>query len=102
MIALLIALILAALLFASLWYMHRLDEVHHGFIGIALMLLSGIWGGPLLFWSGVVLLADDDVQHVYEALCLLLHRPVPPDFTPIHKLGAYLLGRLYALVGHTP
>lgn len=86
----LLALALLVMLMVTLVRLHRVPEIHHGYFGAALVALTYAYAWPVAFaWIGVVLLVDDDVQHVAEALGI-----VPPmaDFTPIHKLGALIVG----------
>lgn len=86
-----IAIVLTVILFASLIRLHRVEEWHHGYYGIALCLLAFGISGPRWLWVlGVLLLFDDDVQHVSEACGLV---PRMADFTPIHKLGAWVVSR---------
>ncbi|MEO7102356.1 MAG: hypothetical protein ABI119_03360 [Gemmatimonadaceae bacterium] len=83
------ALALTVILFAALLKLHRVEEWHHGYYGAMLCLLS--FGLRWPWWVmavGLVLLLDDDVQHVAEASGLV---PRMADFTPIHRLGAWLL-----------
>lgn len=89
------AVVLTLDLLGALLKLHRLREVHHGYLGAALCILQLAYHWPLwLSWIGIVLLIDDDVQHTAEALG---HIPRMSDFTPIHKLGAWLLGRLQSI-----
>lgn len=88
MVALIV--VLAVVLDLSLAKLHRLAELHHGYYGAALAAVSLELRWPAwVFWLGILLLVDDDVQHVAEALGL---RPRMADFTPIHKLGAWIMG----------
>lgn len=81
---------LAIVLDLSLARLHRLAELHHGYYGAALAAVALELHWPTwVFWLGIALLVDDDVQHVTEALGL---RPRMADFTPIHKLGSWLMG----------
>jgi hypothetical protein len=41
--------------------------------------------------AGLLTLLDEDVQHVYQAICKVLKHPIPGDFTPLHRVGAYFL-----------
>lgn len=88
-----IALVLSALLAASLLELRRTKEIHHGYLGAVLCFVGLTTPGShlLVVIAGLLLLLDDDVQHVWEAICKLTGRPVPNDFTPIHKLGSDVL-----------
>lgn len=80
---------LFVVLLAALAWLGRLYEWHHGYYGFALCALVWIHGWPVeIELVGLVLLFDDDVQHVVEAVGL---RPRMADFTPIHKVGAWLV-----------
>ena len=84
---------LTVVLGASLARLHRVQEVHHGYMGIGLGLLSLVlW--PWLQWVGLVLLADDTYQHAFEAYCVIKGWTEPGDFTLIHRFGSWLLERL--------
>lgn len=86
------ACVLTFILLVSLAIIHRLGEFHHGYIGAVLLVAALLLDAPVVFmWLGIALLADDDVQHVAEAVGLV---PRMADFTPIHKLGAWLLGKV--------
>lgn len=85
------AIVLTVILFASLLRLHRVEELHHGYYGLAICLLAFGITGPHWLWAlGLLLLLDDDVQHVSQALGLV---PRMADFTPIHKLGAWIVSR---------
>jgi hypothetical protein len=94
-----IALALTILLALSLLELRRTRELHHGYLGAFLCFVA--LGSPgshdLLTFVGLILLADDDVQHVWQALCKLTGAPIPADFTPIHHLGSAVLGFLEAV-----
>lgn len=84
---------LIILLANSLAILGRLREWHHGYYGIAAALV-GVWASlSFLVWIGLVLLIDDDVQHVWEAIVKLSGHVPPGDFTPIHRIGSWLLSR---------
>jgi len=86
----LVAAVLALVLLLSLAKLGRVEEYHHGFWGIAVIALQWSLDAPVwLAWLGLMLLLDDTVQHFVEAIGL---RPRMADFTPIHKLGAWLMG----------
>lgn len=65
----------------SLGIIHRLREIHHLYIGMALALVP--W--PAAHWVGLVLMLDDSVQHAVEAVAYLRGR-IMPDWSPIHRL----------------
>jgi hypothetical protein len=90
----LLALALTALLAAALLELRRTKELHHGYFGALLCYYGILSGDQLAVFVGLVLLVDDDVQHVYQAICKLLGRPIPNDFTPIHHLGSFVLEQL--------
>jgi hypothetical protein len=77
-------------LLASLVRIHRVREWHHGYYGAAIVAVQSVARGPIwLAWLGLLLLADDAVQHIAEAFGVV---PRTADFTPIHRLGAWLMG----------
>lgn len=93
-IALVAAATLTGLLFAALTGLHRVGEWdHHGYYGIALCALSLVWS-PSAHWlivPGLILLADDTYQHVTQDVERLQGHAVRPDFTVIHKIGAWIV-----------
>lgn len=84
-----VGLLLFAILMAALLDLDREEEWHHGYYGVALLILSAALHSPWIAVVGLILLLDDTVQHVVEAVGIV---PRMADFTPIHKLGAYLMG----------
>jgi hypothetical protein len=85
-----IGAVLFGVLLQSLIRLHRLKEWHHGYYGAALCLDVAVFGWSAWFaWLGVALLLDDTVQHAVEAFG---RRPRMADFTPIHRLGAWIMG----------
>lgn len=86
--ALFVGLGLSVLLFVALDVIDRVDEAHHGYYGIVLVAVAAIFHSLPLAIVGDVLLADDDVQHTAEMFGLV---PRMADFTPIHRLGAWLM-----------
>jgi hypothetical protein len=87
----LLALGLFGLLLIALLELKRAGEVHHGYFGALLCFYGLIASHDFVTWIGLILLLDDDVQHVWEVACGYLGRPIPGDFTPIHRLGSWLL-----------
>jgi hypothetical protein len=84
-----IGAVLFGVLLQSLIRLHRLKEWHHGYYGAALCLDVAVFGWSAWFaWLGVALLLDDTVQHAVEAFG---RRPRMADFTPIHRLGAWII-----------
>lgn len=84
------AVALSVILVFALAKLRRFGELHHGYWGLLLSALaSALHWWAWVGWAGVVILFDDDVQHVVEAFGL---RPRMADFTPIHKLGAWIMG----------
>ena len=74
----------------ALGKIHRLAELHHLYFGAVICLAALLLHWPL--WVsivGLVLIVDDDIQHVAEAAGWA---PPYADFTPIHRLGAWLVG----------
>lgn len=89
MIILIVLAVLTTVLLVSLVLIHRVRELHHGFYGAILGFTSVFLHWHWLWTTvGLILLLDDTVQHAEEALRL---RDRMGDFTPIHKLGAYLM-----------
>lgn len=85
-----IAIVLSIILMIALEDIHRVREWHHGYYGAALFGLQFAFGWPIwTLYVAVVFLLDDDVQHVAEALGLV---PRYSDFTPIHRIGAWIVG----------
>lgn len=72
---------LAVIGVASLVRIHRLAEIHHLYIGAAVALLP--W--PVAQWTGLVLMADDAVQHAVQAIDALRGLPPRPDWSPVHR-----------------
>lgn len=58
-----------------------LREFHHGYLGIALLVAGH--RSPLLLALGTILLADDALQHLAEALLKV------PSPSPLHLLGSW-------------
>lgn len=77
----------------SLTLIRRLAEVHHLYIGMALALLP--WQPA--HWVGLVLMADDAVQHAVEAIDFLRGFKPRPDWSPIHNLYVWA----YRLIANT-
>ena len=65
----------------SLALIGRLVEVHHLYIGMALALIP--W--PPAHWAGLVLMADDTVQHAVQAIDFLRGLKPRPDWSPVHR-----------------
>ena len=74
--------VLAVAGLAALVLIHRLAEIHHLYIGMALALIP--W--PPAHWVGLVLMADDTVQHAVQAIDFLRGLKPRPDWSPIHRL----------------
>ena len=68
--------------------LHRVRELHHLYYGIVLFAFGMALGHSWVEWAGIVLLADDAFQHFVEAIGW---RARMDDFTPIHKLGAWIV-----------
>lgn len=84
-------------LLLCLWYLGRLKELHHGYYGAILSAASlGVssptWGW-ILVCLGYILIVDDWTQHFIQACDKWMERPIPSDFTYIHKFGAWVLGK---------
>lgn len=77
---------------ASLLVIHRLAEVHHLYIGMALALIP--WTPAQ--WVGLVLMLDDAMQHTVQAV-EYLRGFILPDWSPIHRLYVWA----YRLVART-
>lgn len=75
---------------AALLQLRRLREWHHLYYGIVL--------GALPWWParlvGLVLLADDAVQHLAQAQDVAYGLPPRPDWSPIHRLYVWLVRRI--------
>lgn len=74
--------------------LHRMWELHHGYYGIVMLNVVAILHphGPwwLAFaWVGTVFIIDDTIQHAAQALGMV---PAMHDFTPLHNLGARVMG----------
>ena len=78
--------VLTVILAWALTTIQRVDEIHHGYIGVVLICIPIPW----VQYVGLYLLFDDDVQHVWEAIQLLWHGKVVKDFTPAHWVGVGL------------
>lgn len=82
----LVAAVLYIVLMWALTAIGRANELHHGYMGVVLLLAA-----PFLPpWSavvGLVLLGEDTIQHAVEAFDLLVRHRVLNDWTPIHWLG---------------
>lgn len=84
----LIAAFLYIVLMWALGIIGRANELHHGYMGIVLLLAAPML--PHAWWAaivGLVLLGDDTIQHGVEAFWLLIRHKVLNDWTPIHWLG---------------
>jgi hypothetical protein len=94
-----LALALTILLAASLLELRRTRELHHGYFGafFCFVGLASPGDHSFLVWLGLILLADDDAQHVWQAIEKLAGGTITPDFTPIHHLGSAALGFLEAV-----
>ena len=77
--------VLAVVGLAALTVIHRLAEVHHLYIGMAVALIP--W--PPAHYVGLVLMADDTVQHAVQAVDFLRGMKPRPDWSPIHRLYAW-------------
>ncbi|HXE60893.1 MAG TPA: hypothetical protein VN607_09305 [Gemmatimonadaceae bacterium] len=84
--------VLAFMGLVALAIIRRLAEAHHLYIGMALALIP--W--PPARYAGLVLMADDAVQHAVEAI-EYFRGYILPDWSPIHRL--YVL--LYRLIART-
>lgn len=73
---------LAAFALAALLVLHRVREVHHLYIGLALTLVPVFWARVV----GALLVLDDATQHMAQAVDHLDGHPVPSDFSPVHRL----------------
>lgn len=74
--------------FISVLILHREWKLHHGYFGFPLLFAMT---HPWVQLVGIVFIADDLVQHGYQALLFVLGKPTVPDFTPIHKLGVAII-----------
>jgi hypothetical protein len=75
--------LLTVILCWALTTIQRVGELHHGYIGVALLFVPVPWAQ----YVGLYLLLDDDVQHAWEAVQLLWHHKIVNDFTPAHWIG---------------
>jgi hypothetical protein len=83
-------------LLACLWKLGRLRELHHGYYALLLYGVAVWFQLPL--WLALILymvLADDLNQHAIQVFCLLRGEPVPPDMSPLHRLGEWLIVTLH-------
>lgn len=72
-----LALVLAVLLVGALMWLRRLKEWHHGYLGLLLCLIP--WTPAKII--GLILLADDTLQHVVQCFR-------PAYLSPFHQLYA--------------
>lgn len=79
---------LFVLLLGALAEINRLNELHHGYYGAIVALVGFVLKSKFLGWVGLVLLSDDLFQHAAQALMFV---PRMADFTPIHKVGAWIM-----------
>ncbi|HET7551212.1 MAG TPA: hypothetical protein VFK04_07975 [Gemmatimonadaceae bacterium] len=74
--------LLTGQLLATLWYLRRLKEWHHGYLAMIV--------GVIPWWpariAALVLFADELYQHVRQELAKRAGRPMNPDDSPLHRL----------------
>lgn len=73
--------VLAAVGLLAILIIHRLVEIHHLYIGMAVALLPSPWAR----WVGLLLMADDAMQHAVQAIDYLRGLKPRPDWSPVHR-----------------
>lgn len=69
-------------LLATLRYIRRLREWHHGYLALMLGVLPWWWARV----AALTILADDLYQHTAQQRDRLNGFPMRPDFSPLHRL----------------
>lgn len=84
------AAVLFVILVVALVKLKRVKELHHGYYGAVIAAVGHLRQHEWMLWVGVLLLLDDTIQHVTEVVWGKARYYA--DFTPVHRIGAYLMG----------
>jgi hypothetical protein len=72
--------------FVALVTTGRVIERHHLYWGLPFLAVP--W--PPAHAVALVVVADDAMQHTWQAVCRLRGRPVPADFSPMHRAWVHM------------